>query len=321
LFIRSNFHTRYRFVVHERKRTDIKQKPVPIGVPTNLSVTSNSPQAIRVEWQRVDSVDGYQICVGDTTQLVSTPNTWYTFSVGLNSGLQYGTQYAWQVRAVRGTATGKWAAATLTTVALPDLYKYIGTWETDSVSLNASMAGNLFPVENLLPNGTGGLPTQDVTISIESNPDNANAVYFTIDGIDAYMPVGQASLNKVLMQTGSNGSMIKGSVTINYAYTYTFDTPLALNTLPNYDQIKQQAGTLGSLLDGTAIESVTVTVKDVNVTGQLNATNSNKAVYTIQTDAPVNVKTTNALLDVLVNNFYFSNNPLKIEFDVYSTKK
>jgi hypothetical protein len=184
--------------------------------------------------------------------------------------------------------------------------------------MNASMGGNTFPLEDLL---SGGLPpTNNMNISVGENSANVNSVLLTVTGVESYIPVGQESLNKVPMQTGST-SQIEGSVTMSppYTYDYLFDPPLDLSTLPQYEQIKQQTGTL---LDGVTIESITATVTKIKVFGNFIAGNNNKADYTIQTEAPLSVVTNKGeSFDLLINAYYFSKNPIIIQLDAFCTKQ
>jgi len=286
----------------------------PIGVPSNLSY-SIVTQGVRVEWGRVENIDGYEVCVSDTGQIYSTTSTWYTFPVSLNGALNYETQYTWKVRAIKGEKKGDWATASLTTMDLPTMYKFLGTWLTDSIYVNASLGGNAFPVEQFLP-GAISPPTNDVDITIAQDGSN-EAILFSITGIDSFLPVEQQSLNNVPMQSNGDASII-GSQTVNYTYTYTFEEPVQLKDLPGYDQMKEQAGQFGSLLDGAAIEAIQLTVNDANITGTLFA--PNKAHYTIQLNAPVKITTTNPLVDLGLS-YYFQNNPLITILDIYSTKE
>jgi len=294
-----------------------EEKPV-IGVPANL-MTSDLTQGIRLTWSRVDNIDQYQVVVLNDTAL--TTNTWYDLK--LNGDFDYSTQYTWKVRAMKGTTAGEWATSTLTTPQMPLVLKFIGEWETDSVKLNASMSGNILPAETFLPNEGGVLPPdQNIQINVDGNPDNTNQVFFSISGIDSYLPIGTESLNRVVLQSNSDGT-IGGSQTVDYTYTYTFQDSLLLSALPNYDQILAQAGVFGSFLDeNTAIKSVSVTINDVFVSGVLDDKDINKAVYTIQANAPVRITSNRgASFDNLLYTYVLSGSPLEMELTVYSTKK
>jgi len=279
-----------------------------IGVPTNLSYSVTST-GVQVTWSAVDTCK-YEVYVGDSvSNLKSTTASWCNFDVKLGGALNYDTQYDWKVRAVKGGKKGAWASATLKTGALPDIYKFIGTWLTDSVNANASMAGNDFPLEQLLP---GGIPPQADNISINIAQDGANNdVLFSVDGIDAYLPIQQQSLNNVPMQA-SGPNTITGSVTINYPYTYDFNPPMPISSLPGYNQIPG-----GSILSGYSIQSITVTFKDANIIGIILA--QNKAHYTITINAPIAVKT-DGPFDSIINS-YFASSPMLITIDIYSTKQ
>ena len=294
------------------------EPPIVIGVPANL-MTTPITQGIRLTWSRVDSIDQYQVCILNDTVL--TTNTWYDFNVSLHSDLDYGTQYTWKVRAIKGTAAGEWATSTLTTPPMPAALEFIGTWDTDSVAVNASMSGNTFPVETFLPNG-GMVPSnQNIHINIDENPGNANSVFFTIVGVDSLLPIEAESLNHVTMLSNQDGT-IGGSQNINYTYTYTLDTPLLLSSLPNYDQILTQAGIAGSLVNAnTAIEAVTIIVTNVYISGAFNSQDKNKAIYTIWTDAPIKITTNQgSSFDSLLYQFFLSSNPLNMKLTVYSSR-
>jgi len=297
----------------------VPEPPIVIGIPTNLMTTPIS-QGIRLTWSRVDSIDRYQVSILNDT--VYTTNTWYDFDVSLHSDLGYGTQYTWKVRALKGTAAGDWATSTLTTPPTPVALEFIGTWDTDSISVDASMSGNTFPVETFLPNGSAVPSNQDIHINIDENPGSDNSVLFTIIGIDSLLPVDAASLNQVTMTSNSDGT-IGGSQNINYTYTYTLDTPLLLSSLPNYDQIIAQAGVGSLLVDSTtAIEAVTITVTNVSISGAFNSEDNSKAIYTISTDAPINITTNKGdSFDSLLYQFFLKNNPLDMKLTIYSTKK
>jgi hypothetical protein len=258
----------------------------PVPVPRNLYAQLDGNNKATLSWSLLD-VDSYEVDLNGEVH-TATENRIVLDNLTPN------TDYTWKVRAKRGDEYGNWSGTSnFYTVVLAVIKQYRGNWSSNDAVIRLLLGTDELNLDELMLRDP--LTNSPVQVTVTAHPTNIEQSLMTVRGMDAYITGGETvsafaidnQLTDLPVSGNEQEKTISASKTISSNNVYTKTVHIKISDIPNYQEI---LGDMASWVASNYIETVSITVSKVTITGNRGNTD-NEATYSFKYDVAIRITT------------------------------